>query len=185
MFHRPNSTRSLPRQPRITILEARTLCSGASGRNSGHLRDSPFMYFGYLTERFGLAAAKKMAAFRGSQIPEILSIAEVEGLHEAAEIMMTEGVDIVFEGEDYERLVKEAYGNRSSNEEEQEYIRLTNDMFPEILETEEARRVSLTLLGLNSSSLNSFRLARRSLKLLEIRGPRRLLELLCILRAVI
>jgi glycine/D-amino acid oxidase-like deaminating enzyme len=150
-----NSTKSLSRQPRITILEARTLCSGASGRNGGHLRDSPFMYFGYLKGRFGLAAAKKMAAFRGSQIPEILSIAEVEGLHETAEIVMTEGVDIVFEEgkwestkeevEDYERLVKEAYENRTSDEEEQEYIRLTNDTFPEILEAEEARQVGPTL----------------------------------------
>lgn len=129
-----SSTSSLSKKPRIVVLEARTLCSGASGRNGGHLRDSPFMYFGYLKEKFGHESAKKMAAFRGSHIAEIFQVAKEEGIFDIAEIEETEAVDVVFQEEKW----------KETKEEVDDYKRTEKATYPEVLEEDTAKIVGFS-----------------------------------------
>lgn len=91
-------------KPSVVILEARTLVSGASGRNGGHLRDTPFMYMSYLKERFGEHAARKMSLFRARHVTDIVSLAEKEGLFATAEFKQVEAVDIALDGEKWAEL---------------------------------------------------------------------------------
>ncbi|KAK4159567.1 putative FAD dependent oxidoreductase-like protein [Cladorrhinum sp. PSN259] len=88
-------------KPTIAVLEARTLCSGATGRNGGHLRDTPSLYFSDLVDRYGAEKATKMLRFRASQIPELLKVAQEEGLADF-ELREVEGVDIICEQEKWE-----------------------------------------------------------------------------------
>jgi len=123
-------------KPRITVLEARTLCSGASGRNGGHIRDSPFMYFSDLKERFGLGAAKKMLLFRSGHLKEITRIIEEESLTEV-ELQMVEAVDVICEEEKWASTKEEL--EDFENYAPQEIQR------PKIWEGDTARKVSKSI----------------------------------------
>jgi glycine/D-amino acid oxidase-like deaminating enzyme len=48
---------------RVVVLEARTLCSSATGRNGGHLVSDTPDSFGHLADMLGLEQAKKIARF--------------------------------------------------------------------------------------------------------------------------
>ncbi|KAH7021158.1 FAD dependent oxidoreductase-domain-containing protein [Microdochium trichocladiopsis] len=52
------------RPPRIVVLEARSLCSGATGRNGGHIKPSPHETFADLKGRLGPARAAELVRFQ-------------------------------------------------------------------------------------------------------------------------
>lgn len=66
--------------PTIVVLEARKLCSGATGRNGGHIKQAPHMAYGHFTQLFGDDGGRKMLNFElqhlqmlrevGKQVPQ-------------------------------------------------------------------------------------------------------------------
>ncbi|KAJ5899028.1 hypothetical protein N7495_003772 [Penicillium taxi] len=50
--------------PRIVMLEARSICSGATGRNGGHIKCSHYHEYSSLKARYGMEAAKKLLKFQ-------------------------------------------------------------------------------------------------------------------------
>jgi glycine/D-amino acid oxidase-like deaminating enzyme len=90
-------------RPSIVILEARQVCSGATGRNGeehflplrpamrcvmsanrlptgGHLKPDVYNFVGTVAERYGGEAAAELAAFECAHIPAIESVVEKEGI---------------------------------------------------------------------------------------------------------
>lgn len=120
------------KKPTVVVLEARTLCSGASGRNGGHLRDTPSLYFNDLVERFGNGAAVKMLRFRSNQIPELLQMIRDEALPDV-ELRSVEAVDIFCEPEKW----------ASTKEELEEFDRIApaDVPRPKLWEADDARLV--------------------------------------------
>lgn len=60
--------------PRIIVLEARSLCSGATGRNGGHIKPSPQETFADFKDKLGPARAAELARFQlrhVEMIPEL------------------------------------------------------------------------------------------------------------------
>ncbi|CAL5871853.1 uncharacterized protein PFLUO_LOCUS6107 [Penicillium psychrofluorescens] len=57
--------------PSITLLEARQICSGATGRNGGHLRPDVYETVALCLERHGIEAAIELARFEVSHIPAV------------------------------------------------------------------------------------------------------------------
>ncbi|KAI9924487.1 hypothetical protein ASPWEDRAFT_102920 [Aspergillus wentii DTO 134E9] len=54
--------------PSITILEARQICSGATGRNGGHLRPDVYGHIPKYIERYGVEAGAELANFEISHV---------------------------------------------------------------------------------------------------------------------
>lgn len=67
-------------QPSITILEAREACSGATGRNGGHLKPDPFSRAGNVIGKHGKKAAEEVSAFEVRHIKEIGDLVKRENI---------------------------------------------------------------------------------------------------------
>lgn len=80
-----------PNPPSILILEAREACSGATGRNGGHLK--PDVYFNTPKYRhmFGDKAAAELAAFESSQVYAVKDLVEKEKID--CDFTLTRAVD--------------------------------------------------------------------------------------------
>lgn len=65
--------------PAVVMLEARDVCSGATGRNGGHILETGEA-LGGLADAFGDEAAKKIVKFRLAHLNEMLNIADQWGL---------------------------------------------------------------------------------------------------------
>ena len=66
-------------RPYITILEAREICSGATGRNGGHLRPDIYGTIPTHVERHGVEAAAELASFEQSHIKAFKDLLAEEG----------------------------------------------------------------------------------------------------------
>ncbi|KAL2808275.1 FAD dependent oxidoreductase-domain-containing protein [Aspergillus granulosus] len=82
------TSRKLPRRttsrPTVAILEARDICSGATGRNGGHILETG-EEFADLEATHGLDAAKQITKFRLAHLAEMLGVAEHYGLTEQSQ----------------------------------------------------------------------------------------------------
>ncbi|RDW80676.1 hypothetical protein BP5796_05374 [Coleophoma crateriformis] len=66
--------------PSIVMLEARQACSGATSRNGGHVKPSPYFTFPQMAELYGVDAAEELAEF------ELLNVLAVKDLVEKEQI---------------------------------------------------------------------------------------------------
>lgn len=73
------SNASSTSNPSVVMLEARTVCSGATGRNGGHVLETADDY-GEFADAFGVDAARKLIRFRLSHLREMLAVAEKLGI---------------------------------------------------------------------------------------------------------
>lgn len=80
----------IPRK--VVILEGRTICSGATGRNGGHIKVAPYVEYPKAKKRFGAASARKILAFHMKHLPFIIQLAEREG-HDKGEVREVQTID--------------------------------------------------------------------------------------------
>ncbi|OJD35972.1 fad dependent oxidoreductase superfamily protein [Diplodia corticola] len=86
-----------PNPPRITILEAREACSGATGRNGGHLKPDVYFQVPRYTALFGAEAADELAAFESSQVLAVKELVEREGID--CDFGLTRAVDVCLDAD--------------------------------------------------------------------------------------
>ena len=79
--------------PRVMIIEAREVCSGATGRNGGHIKCSAYMEYFALKARFGMKKATELLEFQRQHMPILLDLIRQKGL-KIAEAREVETVDI-------------------------------------------------------------------------------------------
>jgi hypothetical protein len=84
-----------PGSPRIVLLEAREICSGATGRNGGHIKCSAYKEYSSLKARFG-ERAKHILQFQRRHMPLLLGLIDESGIE--AEAREVETVDIFTDG---------------------------------------------------------------------------------------
>ncbi|KAL8402116.1 hypothetical protein RB596_008759 [Gaeumannomyces avenae] len=81
--------------PRVVVLEARQLCSGATGRNGGHIKASPHVVLGRLLKQGAMdgARAAELMRFQLRHLPVLTGLCAAEGI-EVAECREVETVDL-------------------------------------------------------------------------------------------
>jgi hypothetical protein len=77
----------------IVLLEARELCSGATGRNGGHIKATPYHLYPDYKARLGAAQARKLCEFQMRHLPALLEVARREEL-DGAEVREVETMDV-------------------------------------------------------------------------------------------
>lgn len=71
---------------KVTILEARSLTTGATSRNGGFLQSHVPQFYERFAQAFGDAAAKHIAQFCNRTLEEIIQVARAENLDKISEI---------------------------------------------------------------------------------------------------
>lgn len=87
---------------RIVLLEAREICSGATGRNGGHIKATPYHTYSQYKARFGAAQAKKLCEFYLMHLPTLLHVAKCEDLAEA-EVREVDTLDVYTDDDAWEK----------------------------------------------------------------------------------
>ncbi|KAL3490223.1 FAD dependent oxidoreductase [Aspergillus germanicus] len=100
--------------PSILLLEARTVCSGATGRNGGHIKKLPST-INELIQVHGSAAAGEIVQFIRENIYAVKDVIEKEGI--AAEAELRRSLDVCLDEDDANAVVEE-------------YEKLRGDGFP-------------------------------------------------------
>ncbi|KAG6864300.1 hypothetical protein C0991_010750 [Blastosporella zonata] len=81
----------------VVMLEARGACSGATGRNGGHITPVLYAQFPSLVSAFGAKIAAQIIRFRLAHIPSLLRVAREEGLEENAQAREVDTWDVYLE----------------------------------------------------------------------------------------
>ncbi|KAI0668610.1 FAD dependent oxidoreductase [Trametes maxima] len=79
---------------KIVMLEAREVCSGATGRNGGHINAPLYQDYGEFQDKYGEHVAKTMIAFRRAHLTEMQRIVVEEGILEQSQCRETEHLGV-------------------------------------------------------------------------------------------
>ncbi|KAK3387307.1 FAD dependent oxidoreductase-domain-containing protein [Podospora didyma] len=92
---------------RVVVCEARTLCSGATGRNGGHIKASPHEVFSRHRKLMQPERAAALSRFQLRHLETLVSLCDAEKIH-VAECREVETVDLFLDEETFDQAVKEA-----------------------------------------------------------------------------
>ncbi|KAJ5812033.1 hypothetical protein N7474_008334 [Penicillium riverlandense] len=95
---------SVPTHPAVVMLEARGICSGATGRNGGHILETADEY-AELADVFGEDVARKTLRFRLSHLKEMLRVADEFGLTEEAQARKVQFLSVFFEDDSFKEAL--------------------------------------------------------------------------------
>ncbi|KZT23022.1 DAO-domain-containing protein [Neolentinus lepideus HHB14362 ss-1] len=123
--------RTILRQPksrdlRVTIVDAREICSGATGRNGGHIKESPYIDYEKLKNRYGELAAKKITDFQMSHLQRLLDVAKEVGATESSEIRVVDTVDAYFSSKTWDDAVRRLQGFLDAYPSEKAHYKIWN-----------------------------------------------------------
>ncbi|RJE27492.1 FAD dependent oxidoreductase [Aspergillus sclerotialis] len=101
----PNARQQENHPPRIVLLEARTLCSGATGRNGGQIKCTPHTEYSGYKRRFGKESAKKLVDFQKRHLGIITNVAEAVEDGGLSEVREVETVDVFTDEDAWKKAV--------------------------------------------------------------------------------
>ncbi|XHG05775.1 hypothetical protein AWENTII_008988 [Aspergillus wentii] len=79
-------------KPSIVILEARQACSGATGRNGGHMKPDSYNGISRLAAEYGVDAAAEVAAFENKHVHFLKDFVDKEGID--CDYVVTKALDV-------------------------------------------------------------------------------------------
>lgn len=127
-----HTTSSSPSQLKILMLEARDICSGATGRNGGHILETADEYAEF-EDKFGTHEARRLIRFRLAHLREMLAVAEELGLTEVAQARKVQFLSAYFGDENW-KLAKERLQRfkKGMPEDSKEWIAYERGSIPEV-----------------------------------------------------
>ncbi|KAF4973696.1 hypothetical protein FSARC_85 [Fusarium sarcochroum] len=92
------------KKPSILVLEARQLCSGATGRNGGHLKPDSYNAISRLAKEYGMEAAAEVANFETANVGAVAEFIRQNDID--CDFVMTRAVDVQLQAQHHEKLVQ-------------------------------------------------------------------------------
>lgn len=91
---------------RVAMLDAREACSGATGRNGGHIKEAAYSEYESLKNKHGKQMAMEIIRFRLAHLDALIAVAEAEGeeMLKHSQIRKCDSLDICFEQESWEGM---------------------------------------------------------------------------------
>lgn len=88
---------------KVTLIDARSLCAGATGRNGGHIKTMAFAVWEDRKRAFGIEEAIKITAFEHSHLD-----AMTDAIHDNSldcNLLPTEGVDVYYDQKTFDKAI--------------------------------------------------------------------------------
>ncbi|KAH4188124.1 hypothetical protein HBH70_123240 [Parastagonospora nodorum] len=90
----------------VVVLEARELCSGATARNGGHIKASPYEAFHMFSQQYSKERAVALTRFQMRHLKCLVDLCKSEGI-EGAEAREVETVDIFLDDVAWKKALKD------------------------------------------------------------------------------
>ncbi|KAI0307404.1 FAD dependent oxidoreductase [Multifurca ochricompacta] len=91
---------------RVLVLEARDVCSGATGRNGGHINPPLFHDYAQLKSEFGIDSAKRIIRFRLAHLSALREAIEDIGALDYSQIRRVQKLDVHFDRDTFKEQKK-------------------------------------------------------------------------------
>ncbi|KAJ1306091.1 hypothetical protein OPQ81_010803 [Rhizoctonia solani] len=156
---------------KIVVLEARDVCSGATGRNGGHIKCDPHLIYHKYKVRHGKEFAEKATRFNMAHVDELIRLSEKVGGEPRTEARRVETVDAYFDPALFERACKKVKTFEAEMPLESQGIKILSGP-----EAQEAFRLSSLCVGAiisHAGVINPYRLVTALLSSLENKYPDR------------
>ncbi|KAJ7612698.1 nucleotide-binding domain-containing protein [Roridomyces roridus] len=98
-----DNTKDLDPPLRVVMLEARDVCSGATGRNGGHISPNTHQDYPQLESHYGRSAAEDIIRFRLAHLPTLLQVAQEENLLRESQARTVRQFDVYLQGSLFSR----------------------------------------------------------------------------------
>ncbi|KDQ55012.1 hypothetical protein JAAARDRAFT_135046 [Jaapia argillacea MUCL 33604] len=92
---------------KIVMLEARDACSGATGRNGGHINPPLYADYGDLKAKYGEKEAKTIIKFRISHLNEMKIVAKDEEISKVSQVRDVESLDVYLDQELFDEATRD------------------------------------------------------------------------------
>jgi hypothetical protein len=89
---------------KVVVLEARQLCSGATGRNGGHIKVAPYDAFARYSSVYGKQRAAVLVRFQLRHVQALLAVCQHEGI-DIAEAREVETVDLFLDSATLDKAI--------------------------------------------------------------------------------
>ncbi|KAG4258772.1 hypothetical protein FPRO03_13438 [Fusarium proliferatum] len=100
------ATTSPEDRPSILVLEARQLCSGATGRNGGHLKPDSYNAISAYASEYGIQAAAEVASFEAANVKAVTEYVQQNKVD--CDFVLTRAVDVQL-STGHQRRIREGY----------------------------------------------------------------------------
>ncbi|KAJ6044882.1 uncharacterized protein N7446_003076 [Penicillium canescens] len=128
-------------KPSVVLLEARTICSGATGRNGGHILETADEY-AELADQFGVDDARKFLKFRLAHLHEMLAVAKELGITEETQARKVQFLSAYFTEDTWkEALERLRRFKEGMPEESAEWTSYEGDAIPKEFRLARARGI--------------------------------------------
>ncbi|KAH7024176.1 FAD dependent oxidoreductase [Ilyonectria destructans] len=87
---------------KVVMLEARSVASGATGRNGGHIKPDCYKHFATFEERYGSEMAKILCRYEIESMNELAQFIIDQGLDKAIDLVKTHSADIFLDEKAWE-----------------------------------------------------------------------------------
>lgn len=96
LYHQPDT--------KIVLIDARSLCSGATGRNGGHIKTMSYGVWLDRKKRYGVEEAVRLTAFEHSHLDHIHNAIREDSIN--CDLLLTEGIDAYYDKCTFEKAVR-------------------------------------------------------------------------------
>ncbi|EUC62441.1 FAD-dependent oxidoreductase, putative [Rhizoctonia solani AG-3 Rhs1AP] len=156
---------------RIVIVEARDVCSGATGRNGGHIKCDPHLIYHKYEILHGKEFAKKATRFNMAHVDELIRISEKVGGEPSTETRRVETVDAYFDSALFQRACAKVKTFEADMSVESQGIKVLDG--PEAQKTLGLSPLCVGAITGHAGAINPYKLVTTLLSSFEEKYPNR------------
>ncbi|KAG6851625.1 hypothetical protein H0H87_000225, partial [Tephrocybe sp. NHM501043] len=112
---------------KVAILEARDFCSGATGRNGGHLTPYLFDNFSFKESQYGTEEAKKTIKLEVHTEQELVSLIKSEGWETIVDLVSNRRVGLLRTDDEYQTTKKDYDAASAARADSIEHVEWLNE----------------------------------------------------------